>query len=626
MCGISGIYNYEHHEAVDPALLRKMTAVLVHRRPDPQGLHLAHNLRFAHRRLSIIDLPSGGQPLFNDDNSCAIVFNGEIYNYLELRDFLISRGHKFKTNGDTEVILHLYEEKGVACVNDLRGMFAFAIWDRNAQQLLLARDRFGIKPLYYYIKHGRCIFGSEIKAILQDPSVEKELDLEALTDYLSFIYIPAPKTIFKNIRKLPPGNVLIIRGNNVEFRQYWDLEFGVPTTDSEQRLVETLYELLSDAVKAHLISDVPLGAFQSGGLDSSSIVAVMSQVTKKPIVTCSIGFREKEYNELGYARTIANRFSTRHYEYPVEPQALDVLNNLAWHYDEPFGDSSAIPTYYVSKMARQNVTVALSGDGGDENFAGYRRYFYDRFENDLRRRIPKFLRTYLIGTIAGLYPKADWAPRVLRGKMLLTNLSSEPDFAYYNSVTCFKGEEKTRLLKQDVVKALGGYDSYTVFEQYFNRAGTQDPLSRVQYLDLKTYLADDILTKVDRASMAVSLEVRPALLDHKLVEFVTAIPSHLKLNAKNGKYILKRAMESHLPSLTINRRKMGFAVPLDRWFRNEIKELVLGTLMDRHAGINTWFDPAVIKRIWDQHQAAIKDNSAKLWVLLMFEMWHKRFL
>ncbi len=624
MCGICGVYNLDG-KPVDPILLKNMTEVLYHRGPDDSGYYLSGGVGLGFRRLSIIDLTGGHQPIFNEDGSCAIIFNGEIYNYRELRSLLISKGHRFTTRSDTEVILHLYEEKGEACVEDLRGMFAFAIWDGRKRRLLLARDRLGIKPLYYCVKGSTCIFGSELKSIIQHPSLSGELDAEALSDYLSFIYIPAPKTIFSEIKKLRPGHIFVFGPERVEERIYWDVSFDRVVRAPEEQTAEKLYQAVSEAVELRLISDVPLGAFLSGGIDSSSVVGVMAQLTSEPVKTNSIGFLEDEYNELDYARQVAALFKTEHHEYVVEPEAVEVVDKLTWHYDEPFADSSAIPTYYVSKMARENVTVALTGDGGDENFAGYRRYFYDRFENRVRARIPRVVRKNLFGALSSLYPKADWAPRIFRGKTLLKNLSLEPEMAYFNSVSCFKEEDKQKLLRPELRAAIKGYSSFSVFDGHLRKVSHLPPLTKIQYLDFKTYLADDILAKVDRASMAVSLEARVPLLDHKLVEFVATIPEELKLNGRTGKYIFKKAMSRLLPPSIINRRKMGFAIPLDRWFRHDLRELAADLLFEANSAVEIYFDRRAVKAIWDQHQSGMRDHSAKLWTLLMFELWHRKF-
>lgn len=625
MCGICGVYNFGTREPVSPDLLKRMTDTIVHRGPDDDGFHIDGEAGLGFRRLSIIDVAGGHQPIFNEDGTCAIIFNGEIYNYRVLRDKLLQRGHQFKTHSDTETILHLYEEEGPECVQSLRGMFAFAIWDAKRRRLMLARDRLGIKPLYYYVRDGRCLFGSEIKTILQDPQVRPSIDLQALSDYVSLVYIPSPKTIFKDVRKLPPGHYALVTPEGVDLREYWDVHFQPAHADSEASLTERLSALLVESVSIRLMSEVPLGAFLSGGVDSSSVVAIMSELMKDPVITNSIGFPEAMYDETPYAREVAELFHTNHNEYTVKPKALEILDTLSWHYDEPFADSSAIPTYYVSKVAREHVTVALSGDGGDENFAGYRRYRFDRLENSLRRSIPAPVRRYVIGPVARLYPKADWAPQVFRGKTLLTNLSNSPEAGYFNSMSVFKETEKSRLFEGSVYKALGGYSTFSVFEHHFRRAGTDDPLSRVQYVDIKTYLVDDILAKVDRASMAVSLEARVPLLDHKLTEFAATIPSDLKLNGSVGKYIFKRAMRKHLPETVLNRRKMGFAVPLDIWFRHDIRDFTSDILFNPQSGIRDFFDMASVRHCWNQHQSGVRDNSARLWILLMFELWHRKF-
>jgi len=625
MCGICGVYNFGSHEPVSPELLKRMTDAIVHRGPDDDGYHVDGDAGLGFRRLSIIDVAGGHQPIFNEDGTCAIIFNGEIYNYRGLRQGLLARGHRFKTTSDSETILHLYEEQGPECIQSLRGMFAFAIWDARRRHLLLARDRLGIKPLYYYCQGGRLLFGSEMKAILRDPQVRRTIDLQALSDYVSLVYIPAPKTIFREVRKLPAGHYALVTPEGLQVRQYWDLRFGEVSSEPEGVLTERLAAMLREVVEMRLMSEVPLGAFLSGGVDSTSVVALMSELMDGPVITNSIGFPEASYDETPYARAVAERFRTDHHEYIVKPKAVEILDTLSWHYDEPFADSSAIPTYYVSKVAREHVTVALTGDGGDENFAGYRRYLFDRLENDLRRRIPAPVRRYVIGAAARLYPKADWAPRVFRGKTLLTNLSSPPEVGYFNTMCSFKEAEKPRLFQDAVYRALGGYSTYSVFEHHFARAGTTDPLSRVQYVDIKTYLVDDILTKVDRASMAVSLEARVPLIDHKLTEFAATIPSGLKLNGRTGKYIFKRAMGDRLPERVVNRKKMGFAIPLDIWFREDIKDFTADILFSPRSGIRDFFSDQSVRRLWAQHQSGVRDHSARLWILLMFELWHRKF-
>lgn len=626
MCGICGIYNFKNNNPINADLLLQMCEVLKHRGPDDQGIWSRNKIGLGHRRLSIIDLSSQGhQPMSNENGAIWIVFNGEIYNFLEIRENLIKRGHKFKSNTDTEVIIHLYEEKGNNCVNDLRGMFAFAIWDEKNKKMLLARDRIGKKPLYYMVDNRRLIFASEIKSILQDETVKKEIDFEALDDFLTFQCILAPKTIFKGIKKLLPGHILVCTPEKIETKEYWDLSFSKLNNKKEEYYIERLSELLNDAVKCRLISDVPLGAFLSGGIDSSSIVALMSEILGRSVITSSIGFKEQKFNELEFSRSVANQFNTKHYEHIVNPNALEVLRKLIWHFDEPFADSSAIPTYYVSKMTREHVTVALSGDGGDEVFAGYRRYYYDRLENQLRI-VPEFLRKYLIGSLAKVYPKADRLPQFLRGKTFLTNLSLSPERGYMNTRSTFKYEMKDRLYSEDIKKRLGDYDSFSILDYYFKKADTDDSLSRIQYVDIKTYLADDILTKVDRMSMANSLEVRCPLLDHKLLEFAATIPSDLKLKGKISKYIFKKCMKEKISKEVFTRKKWGFVVPIGYWFRNNIKEMVEEILFDSKTQMGEYFNPTYIRRMWNDHLSGKRDYSANLWCLLIFELWHRNYI
>ena len=639
MCGICGIYNLDGRP-VDKDLLHRMNNTLVHRGPDDEGYYVnagrlggweagrkgRGNVGLGHRRLSIIDLDSGKQPMGNEDGSVQVVFNGEIYNFLELRQQLQSRGHLFRTRSDTEVLVHGYEEWDVECVHRLRGMFAFAIWDEKERRLFLARDRLGIKPLYYSCNNSRILFASELKAILEDGAISKELDLEALSDYLSFGYIPAPKTIFKSIRKLPPGYILTQSAIKTEIKQYWDLEFQPDAHTSVNEFCDQIMETLEESVRLRLISDVPLGAFLSGGIDSSTVVAIMSRLVQNPVVTNSVGFTKREYSELDYARATSKLFATDHHEYMVAPDAVDVVNKLSWHFDEPFADSSSIPTYYVSQMTRQNVTVALSGDGGDENFAGYRRYYFDRLENSIRATFPVLFRQRIIGKLASLYPKADWLPQMFRAKTLLTNVAHDPVYGYFNSMSYFLPDMKDRILSPDLKKKLFGYDSIKVFRNHYEKCDSKDPLTRTQYIDFKTYLVDDILTKVDRASMANSLEVRVPILDHKFVELVAKIPSHLKLNGKTSKYIFKKAASRLLPDEILNRKKMGFSIPVGEWLKKELKPLVHDTILSRTFRERELFDTQYVHWLWKQHTSGMRDFTQPLWALLSFELWARKFM
>ena len=551
-----------------------------------------------------------------------MLLNGEIYNYPELRQQLVTHGHRFATKSDTEAIVHLYEDYGQDCFTKLRGMFSIAIWDSKNRTLLLARDRVGKKPLFYAADEKRILFGSELKALLAADGFSPAIDAEAVSDYFSLGYVPAPKTIYRNVRKVRPGHYLVVSRRGLEERQYWDISFGQVKNRSEEECCELLRHKLCEATRIRLMSDVPLGAFLSGGVDSSSIVAMMAKLMTMPVTTCSVGFDEQEYNETDFARQIAQRFHSDHHEQLVQPNALEIIDKLAWHYDEPFADSSAIPTYYVSYVARQHVTVALGGDGGDENLAGYRRYLFDRTENQMRAFLPASLRRIVFGPLGKVYPALAWAPRVFRAKATFQSLARSPLEGYFNSVSIFRADEKPRLFSSDFRQSLRDYDSINVLQEHYDRAGTDDPLSRIQYVDMKTYLTDDILAKVDRASMAVSLEVRAPLLDHEFMELVATIPSSLKLRGRTGKYIFKKALEDTLPQEILYRPKQGFAIPLNRWFRKELRDLAYENLF---GGQDEFLNQTYLKTIWDEHQAGRFDRSAYLWAVLMFRKWRQVF-
>ncbi len=623
MCGICGIFEFDQSRAISRDEVHAMNQTIRHRGPDDDGVYVERGVGMGHRRLSIIDLAGGHQPLCNENGSIWVLLNGEIYNYPELRQELLTRGHKLATRSDTEAIVHLYEDYGEECFTHLRGMFAIALWDSRNQKLLLARDRAGEKPLFYYHDGERVLFGSELKAILAGPRVTVTTDDEALFDYFSFGYVPAPKSIYREIRKVLPGHYLAVTKNGLRDVCYWDVRYNVIENRTEDQWCEALREQLCESTRIQLMSDVPLGAFLSGGVDSSSVVAMMRKVQEGgSVTTCSIAFEEDEYNEAPFARKIAEQFKTDHFEKTVRPQATDIIDKLAWHYDEPFADSSAIPTYYVSAVAREKVTVALGGDGGDENFAGYRRYYFDQLENRLRRFVPPGVRETVFGPLGRIYPALAWAPRVFRGKATFQSLSRSPLEGYFNSMSIFRPDEKPQLFNPDFLRSMNGYNSINVFQQHYDNAGTDDPLTRIQYVDMKTYLPDDILVKVDRASMAVSLEVRAPLLDHRLMELAASIPSSMKLRGTNGKYILKKAMSSVLPADVLYRRKQGFAVPLDRWFRKEIKDMAYEEIIEQKDGI---LDPKLLRKIWNQHQTGQYDRSAHLWAILMYRRWKHVF-
>ncbi len=623
MCGLCGIFNVGTNEPVRQPVLEAMADTIAHRGPDAEGFYTSGPIGLAHRRLSIIDLEGGQQPMASPDSSVIVVFNGEIYNFAELRQQLEQKGYTFKSKSDTEVIIYLYQEMGERCFEQLRGMFAIAIWDAKNRKVVLARDRVGKKPLFYFYDGKRCVFGSEMKAILEAPGIPREVDLEALSDYFSLLYVPAPKSIFKHVRKLRPGHYAVISDQGFREVEYWDLTFAHIEERTEQDWVEQLLAVYRESVRIRLMSDVPLGAFLSGGVDSSSVVAMMSELMGEPVITSSIGFKDKEFDELDYARLIAEQFKTKHHDQVVEPDAAGILERLVWHYDEPFADSSAIPTYYVSKVAREHVTVALSGDGGDEIFAGYRRYMLDARENAIRGMIPMGIRHTLFRPLAALYPKADWAPRIFRGKATFENLACSHIEGYFRSVSACRPETKRLLLHPDVRRRLQGYDTLDLFRTYYDKAGTTDPLSRIQYVDVKTYLPDDILAKVDRASMANSLEVRSPLLDHRFMELTARMPSSLKLKGSIGKYIFKKSLENVVPEDVLYRKKMGFAVPLASWLRGELKPMAESLLLaGQPDGI---LDKLSVERLWKEHQSGLRNRSTELWTVLMFRLWQQKF-
>jgi len=555
MCGICGIYYVDPGQKVERHVLQHMTDALIHRGPDDEGLYLGDGVGLGMRRLSIIDLVTGKQPISNEDGSVWIVFNGEIYNHLTLRSELERKGHRFRTRADTEAIVHAYEEYGAHCPEHLNGMFAFAIYDSRSRRLLLARDRLGIKPLYYTFDGRRLVFGSELKSLLRAPGVPREIDFQALDAYLTFEYIPAPLSIFRGVAKLPQAHTLTLEQGQLRLRQYWDVAFGLgeAMAKSEQEWGEELVALLADAVKIRLMSDVPLGAFLSGGLDSSSVVAMMSRAMDRPVKTFSIGFSEATYNELDYARTVARAFGTEHHEEIITPDAVSLTETLVAHLDEPLGDFSIFPTYMVSRMTRQHVTVALSGDGGDELLAGYDTYVADRLARAYVR-LPRVLRHGLIEPLASrLRPTEKKKGLVNRTVRFVQGVALPAHLQHVRWMIFLSQAQKESLYSPMLQDALAGTNPYEFIEKYFDRVRGADPLSQQQYVDLKTYLPDDILVKVDRMSMAVSLEARVPFLDYRLVELVGRMPAELRLRNGQTKYILKRAMRGILPEKILTR-------------------------------------------------------------------------
>ena len=621
MCGFCGMSYFDAEHPVDESVLRRMNATIKHRGPDGDGYFGGPGAGLAFQRLSIIDLQRGWQPIYNEDRSMVICFNGEIYNHRALREEL-KPNHTFGSGADTEVILHGYEEWGESVVNRLRGMFAFAIWDAKRGKLFMGRDRLGIKPLYYYQSPRGLVFGSEIKTILEHPDVEKQLDAEAVDAYMSLLYVPSPLSIWKNLRKLPAGHVLVQQGDCIQVRQYWDMHFGdTRQGPGESQWCEEVLDALDETVSSHLESEVPLGAFLSGGIDSSAVVSSMARTVNDPVKTCAIGFSEKAWDETEHARTVSQQYNTQHREFTVENDALDDLDRLFWHFDEPFADSSSLPTYHVSRLARQMVTVALSGDGGDENFAGYRRYWFDRLENSVRGLLPQGARGPVFGALAAMYPKADYLPQPLRAKTLLHNLSMPALDGYFNTMTWFTPGEKAELYRDEMKSQVGDFSPRDLFAEHFQNADTDDPLSKVQYLDMKTYLVDDILTKVDRASMAVSLEVRVPLLDHVFMERMAKIPSRFKLHGREGKYIFKKSLESRLPDSILYRKKMGFSVPLATWWKADLRQSFEDVVLSESSFCSELFQPTAMRKLWADQQSGMKDNAYKLWILFALEKW-----
>ena len=619
MCGIAGLLRVDGRP-VDERLLSAMTEVLAHRGPDGLGIVVNGPAGFGHRRLAIIDLVTGDQPMSSADGSLSLIFNGEIYNYRELRLELEARGLTFRTTSDTEVLLRSYEAYGVECLQRLRGMFAFALWDGARRRLLLARDRVGIKPMVYAWDGRRLLFGSEIKALLQDPSVSRDLDWDALRDYLVFHYVSSPRTIFRSVRKVPPGSYLLLdEGREPVVRRYWDLRFS-PAERRDEEWLEGLRWHLQDAVRSHMVSDVPIGAFLSGGVDSGSVVALMAQASTAPIRTFSIGFDEAAFDELAYARLVAQRYGTDHCEFVVKPDALEVMPRLAWQLDEPFADASALPTYYVAKITREHVTVALSGDGGDENFAGYRRYATAQRRHEALDGFPG-----AVGRTAARLAAAA-LPASARGHGYLELLGAAPIDRYFRMVTYQRDASLASLLTMGARERAGGRADQGEFRRLAAESGAPDYVSTLQYLDVRTYLPEDILTKVDRTSMLVSLEARVPLLDHVLMEYVATMPSRLKLAGGAGKAIFKRAMGDALPREVLERRKMGFGVPLGSWFRNELRDYARDTLLDARARQRGLFAPAAVEGLLDEHARGRRDLSASLWALVMFEEWARRWL
>jgi asparagine synthase (glutamine-hydrolysing) len=620
MCGITGKFNFDRGRSVDPERLRAMTSAIAHRGPDADGFHLAEGVGLGHRRLSIIDLATGDQPLSNEDGTIWVVFNGEIYNFAELRVELERAGHRFRTHTDTEVIVHAYEEWGELSVERFRGMFAYALWDDRQRRLVLVRDRLGVKPLFYCPTPFGVTFASEIKALLEDPDVPRDWRPESIDAYLTLQYVPTPGTIYQDIWKLPPGHLLVAQNGKIATRQYWDLIFtgdGDPRREAEY--LERLDGLISESVKLRLISEVPLGAFLSGGIDSSAVVAAMVEASTTRVITMSVGFEEQGFNEIEYARVVARHLGTESYEKIVTPDVASLLPKLAWYFDEPFADASAVPTYYVSAAAREHVTVALSGDGGDELWAGYARHRVERWETTARQWLGPAGR--LAGHLAG------YVPLGIKGARSLRHLALSPADAYAakHTLGLIDMAALRALYTHDFALRLRDSDPFAGFRQAYDACKSPDPVDRALYVDVKTYLLDDILTKVDKMSMAVSLEARDPLLDHKLLEFAATVPSSLKLKNGRSKYLLRRVLERRMPRSIVERPKQGFEAPIAAWLRGPLAPMVDDLFLDGRFRARGIFDEQAVASLWREHKTGAADHRHRLWSLVMLELWFRQF-
>ena len=629
MCGITGIFDTRGRRDIDRAVLHRMNESQHHRGPVEGGMHIEAGVGLGHRRLSIIDLSTGQQPLYNEDESVCVVFNGEIYNYQALMLELQTLGHIFHTRSDTEVIVHAWEAWGEDCVKRFRGIFAFALWDRNRETLFLTRDRLAVKPLYYaLLPDGTFLFGSELKSLLAHGGLARDIDPLAVDEYFALGYVAEPRTIFRQAKKLPPAHTLtLLRGKPPgEPKEYWDVQF---TGDNPIGVEEACAELdarLTESVRLRMVAEVPLGAFLSGGVDSSAVVALMAGLSADPVNTCSMAFDDPAFNEAAFAQIVADRYQTNHRVETVASDDFDLIDTLARLYDEPYADSSAIPTYRVCQLARKHVTVALSGDGGDEIFGGYRRYRQHLTEERMRAALPRAFREPLFGLLGRVYPKADWAPRVFRAKTTFESMARTAVGAYSHSISILRAPMREQLFTDGFKAAIAGYSAENVFLNHAARANTDDPLALIQYLDLKTYLVGDINTKVDRASMAHSLEVREPLMDHELVEWMATLPSSLKIRGGEGKFLFKKAMEPRLSDDILYRPKMGFAVPLARWFRGPLRDRVRQAVLGPRLAATGWFNRKYLEHLISAHQSGTHDYSAPLWTLLMFEAFLRNVL
>jgi asparagine synthase (glutamine-hydrolysing) len=621
MCGIAGFADQPRAAARhdDFSLVHRMCEVIRHRGPDDEGIHVEPGVGIGMRRLSIIDLSTGHQPIHNEDETVWVVFNGEIYNYRELRRELEAAGHRFYTSSDTETIVHAYEQWGEDGFARLRGMFGIALWDRRSRTLLLARDRAGIKPLHYAERQGRLYFGSEVKSLIAADAVDREIDLEALDHYLSFLYAPRDRAMFKGVQKLPPGHLLRWKDGRADVRQFWAIGNQETFDGTFDEAATRLRAVLADAVRSHMMSDVPLGAFLSGGVDSSVVVGLMAEASERPVKTFSIGFDEPQFDELEHARTVAQHFGTEHHEFVVRPDGLSILDRLIAHFDEPFADSSAIPTWYVSEIARRHVTVVLSGDGGDELFGGYDRYLP-------HARVAQFDRLPLPGKRQLAQVASRVLPHGAFGKRFLKHVAQDPNDRYLDSIAFFHDDERQALYTPDVRRALNGRKAERLLSRHFERFNRLSPHSRMMRFDFETYLPEDVLTKVDRMSMAHSIESRVPLLDNEVIDFAATLPASMKIVNGRRKHVMKEAVKHLLPPGILDRKKQGFGVPLGVWFRGGLTDVfsdILGSATMRQRG---YFEPSFVDRIVSEHLSGRRDHTLRLWQLLVFELWHRQYL
>jgi asparagine synthase (glutamine-hydrolysing) len=622
MCGICGIVSFQNREVLNDELLRRMNHSLFHRGPDDQGYYRDNFAALAMRRLSIIDLEMGQQPISNEDGSVWVIYNGEIYNYRELRAELETKGHIFKTHSDTEVIVHAYEEYGYDCVQRFNGMFAIAIWERAAHRLVLIRDRLGVKPLFYWVAGSNLVFGSELKAVIAHTKVPRQLDINSLDNFLSLEYIPGPRTIFSDIKKLPPGHLLVFEETTIKLRQYWDLPYR-PFEAGEDACAEELSELIRESVRIRMVSDVPLGAFLSGGIDSSSIVAYMSQMSSNPVQTFSIGFEDDTYNELADAQVVADHFGAQHRTQVLNSDITDLAEKLVYHLDEPMADFSIFPTFLVSQLASRSVKVVLSGDGGDELFAGYDTYIAEslsRYYHWLPRRVRQNALPSLMNRIP---PQPAKKGLLNKTKRMVEGGALESSLHHVRWMIFLSTLEKEKLYHSDLRGRLNGYSTNSIFEGYFSQAALFDPLAQQQYVDIKTYLPDDILAKVDRMSMAASIEARVPLLDYRIAEFALNLPPEMKLHRSRTKVILRRAMQKLLPEVSLTKPKQGFSIPMKHWLRSSLRPMLQDLLSDECVRQRGYFIPHTVSGWVQEHLDGRANHSHRLWALMVFELWHR---